>query len=73
VARLQLDLALLKLLPITDRVRVEFRAEVLNAFNSTNFVPVTGVGNINPIAFEVTQLNGEIQSRVTQLTFRVSQ
>jgi hypothetical protein len=65
------DLALVKLVPVTSRVRAEFRAEVLNAFNSTNFVPVTGLG-ASSNGYEVTQLNGEIQARVTQLTFRVS-
>ena len=65
------DLALVKLVPVTSRVRAEFRAEVLNAFNSTNFVPVTGLG-ASSTAYEVTGLNGEITARVTQLTFRLS-
>jgi len=65
------DFAVVKLVPVTGRVRAEFRAEVLNAFNSTNFVPVTGLG-ASSTAYEVISLNGEIAARVTQLTFRVS-
>ncbi len=65
------DLAVVKLVPIAGRVRAEFRAEILNAFNWVNFVPVTGLGT-SQTAFEVTALNGETQSRVTQITVRVS-
>ena len=65
------DLALVKHIPIAGRVRAEFHIEALNAFNWVNFVPVTGIGALET-AYEVTALNGQTTARVTQLTFRVS-
>jgi len=65
------DLSIAKLVPIVGRVRAEFRVELLNAFNSVNFLPVTGVG-ADPNDYEVTRLNGITTSRVMQLVTRVS-
>ena len=36
------DLSLLKTTPLTERVRMEFRAEFFNAFNHTQFIGVQG-------------------------------
>jgi hypothetical protein len=65
------DLAIVKLVPIAGSVRAELRAEVLNAFNWVNFSPVTGIG-ASSVAYEVGQVLGETQARVVQITARVS-
>ena len=65
-------------MPIKGRTNFEFRFEILNLFNNANFVP-TGLGtgtNLNtPSAgsangYEVTQLTGTQNARLTQLVFR---
>ena len=66
------DLSIVKLVPIAGRVRAEFRLEMLNAFNIVNFSPVTGVGSTTATGYEVTGLTGLTSARVTQLVFRVS-
>ena len=66
------DLSIVKLVPIVGRVRAEFRMEMLNAFNWVNFNPVTGVGGTTASAFEVTGLNGAVTARIIQLVTRVS-
>ena len=66
------DLSIVKLVPIAGRVRAEIRAELLNAFNVVNFSPVTGVGSTTATGYEVTGLTGLTSARVTQLVFRVS-
>jgi hypothetical protein len=55
----------------TGRVRAEFRLEMLNAFNTVNFVPVTGIGN-DPDDFEVVNLTGATVARVVQLVTRIT-
>jgi len=65
------DLSVVKLVPIVGRVRAEFRMEMLNAFNWVNFNPVTGIGD-DPDDFEVTGLNGAVTSRIIQLVARVT-
>jgi len=64
------DLSVVKLVPIVGRVRAEFRVEMLNAFNWVNFNPVTGVGGSSASSFEVTGLNGG--ARIVQLVARVT-
>jgi len=66
------DLSIVKLVPIVGRVRAEFRMEMLNAFNWVNFQPVTGVGGTTASSFEVTGLNGAVSARIIQLVARVS-
>jgi Carboxypeptidase regulatory-like domain len=74
------DIGVFKQVKITSGVNVEFRLEILNAFNNVNFIP-TGLGtgtNLNqPNAanannYEVTQLTGTQNARLTQLVFRVN-
>ena len=65
------DLSVVKLVPIAGRVRAEVRIEMLNAFNWVNFAPVTGIGNVTT-AYEVTALTGATTARITQLVFRVT-
>jgi len=65
------DVSVVKLVPIVGRVRAEFRLEMLNAFNFVNYVPVTGVGT-DPDAYEVTGLNGAVTARIIQIVSRVT-
>jgi hypothetical protein len=65
------DLSIVKLVPIAGRVRAEVRFELLNAFNLVNFSPVDDLGDERD-DFEVTGLTGLTNARVTQLVFRVS-
>ena len=66
------DLSIVKLVPIVGRVRAEFRLEMLNAFNVVNFSPVTGVSSTTATGYEVTGLTGATTARVIQLVGRVS-
>jgi hypothetical protein len=67
-----MDLSIVKLVPIKGRVRAEFRIEMLNAFNTVNFNPVTGIGGDTRDDFEVTNLTGLTTSRVVQIVGRVT-
>jgi len=63
------DLSIAKLIPLKGTARLEFRFEMLNAFNTVNYNPVTGIGS-DPTDYEVTALNGVTQSRITQIVSR---
>jgi hypothetical protein len=65
------DLSILKQVPIKGRTNVELRLEFLNVLNKANFVPV-GLGNLgsNANSYEVTTLTGTQTSRVMQLVAR---
>jgi hypothetical protein len=67
-----MDISIVKLVPITGRVRAEFRIEMLNAFDLVNFSPNSGVGSTNADGYEVTGLTGLTNARVIQLVSRVS-
>ncbi|HEY0876750.1 MAG TPA: TonB-dependent receptor [Vicinamibacterales bacterium] len=62
------DMSVVKRVPIKGRVNAEFRAELLNAFNTPWFSPVTGTGN-NPDNFRVTGASG---GREVQLVWRIN-
>jgi hypothetical protein len=62
------DLSTTKRIPIKGRVNVEFRAEMLNAFNTPWFDPVTGVGD-DPDDYRVDSADS---GRVVQLIWRVN-
>ena len=49
------DLSVLKQVPIKGRTNLELRFEILNLFNRANFIPV-GIGNLgsNANSYEVT-------------------
>ena len=66
-----MDISVVKAVPISGRVRAEFRLELLNAFNWVNYTPVTGLGN-DPDDFEVTGLAGTPSARIIQLVSRVT-
>ncbi|HSG02009.1 MAG TPA: hypothetical protein VLA20_12795, partial [Vicinamibacterales bacterium] len=67
-----MDLSVVKAVPIVGRVRAEFRVEMLNAFNWINYSPATGVGSSTRDGFETNSLTGITQSRIIQLVSRVS-
>jgi hypothetical protein len=65
----QHDISIAKKVRLAGRTDFEFRAEMLNAFNNVNFVPVGGIGNA--IAnYRVTGLTGTNTARVVQLVAR---
>jgi hypothetical protein len=67
----QHDISIAKKIRLVGRSDFEFRAEMLNALNNVNFVPVGGIGNA--IAnYRVTGLTGTNTSRVVQFVFRVN-
>ena len=66
------DLALVKSAELLGGARLEFRVELLNAFNNVNFVPVAGVGGTTLANYEVTGLTGINTSRQVQLTGRLT-
>ncbi len=67
----QTDLRVSKRTTILGRLNIEFAAELLNAFNQANFVPVNGIGN-NIASYEVTALTGTNTARVAQLVSRIN-
>jgi len=74
------DVGISKEFPIKGRLRLLIRAELLNAFNIANFIPVTAggastadrpVNNFTNLAnYEVTQTTGD--PRIAQLVARIS-
>jgi hypothetical protein len=68
----QSDLRLAKRTQIVGRVNFEFSAEMLNVFNTANFVP-NGTGNSNVLTdYLVTGLTGTNTARVVQLVSRIN-
>jgi hypothetical protein len=78
----QVDIGITKRIPLFKGTSTEFKIDVLNAFNFTNFVPVGGMvagtttantdnraNGINPDNYDVTTLVGN--ARVVQLTARI--
>ena len=77
----QHDIRLSKRTAIVGRVNVEFAAELLNAFNHPNFLPLTGndasglgsgLGSSTLTGYQLTRLNGTNTSRVIQLVSRIN-
>ena len=67
----QHDLRFSKRTRIAGTVDFEFAAEMLNAFNQANFVPVGGIGS-TLANYEVTTLTGTNTSRVIQIVTRIN-
>ncbi len=67
----EVDISIMKQVPIAGRTRAEFRIEMLNAFNFVNYVPVTGIGS-NPTNYEISGVTGATTARVIQLVTRIS-
>ena len=78
----QVDIGITKRIPLFKGTSTEFKIDVLNALNFTNFVPVSGMvagtttantdnraNGINPDNYDVTTLVGS--ARVVQLTARI--
>jgi Carboxypeptidase regulatory-like domain/TonB dependent receptor-like, beta-barrel len=81
----QFDIGVAKRVRIASQANVEFRFDVLNAFNNVNFVPVSGMvggttpttdntnnraNGANPDDYDVTTLTGVNSARVVQLVAR---
>jgi len=62
------DLSTVKRIPVGERKSIEFRAEFQNAFNTTYFTPVAGIGS-NPDSYRVT---GADSGRTIQIVSRFS-
>lgn len=57
------DMAFVKNIPVTERIRMQFRAEFFNTFNHTNFsVNAAGVTSGGTTAASVTQANPSLAS-----------
>ncbi|MEX2663208.1 MAG: hypothetical protein WD227_14860, partial [Vicinamibacterales bacterium] len=67
----EVDISLMKTVPIVKRIRAEFRIEMLNAFNSVNYVPRASTST-NLANHEVIGLTGLNTARVVQLVSRIS-
>jgi hypothetical protein len=67
----EVDISIMKMLPIVNRIQAEFRIEMLNAFNWVNYTPVTGLGS-NPASYEINGLTGTNTARVVQLVSRIT-
>ncbi|MGB8523200.1 MAG: hypothetical protein WCD43_09550, partial [Candidatus Acidiferrales bacterium] len=66
--RTNLDLALAKTTPITERVAAEFRVEAFNIFNHTEF----GNPTVNPNSGTFGQITSTFDPRILQLALRVT-
>jgi hypothetical protein len=62
------DMSAVKRIPIKGRLNFEFRAELLNAFNTPWFTPVLGIGT-DPDDYRVESTNG---AREVQLVWRIN-
>jgi hypothetical protein len=62
-----LNLGIAKSFKVKGSSRIEFRAQLINAFNMANFTPV-GVASSTPSAYEVTGLSDG--PRIAELVFR---
>jgi hypothetical protein len=80
----QFDIGISKRVSVWSQASLEFRADILNAFNNVNFVPVSGMvagtttandnnraNGSNPDNYDVTTLTGTNSARVVQLTARI--
>ncbi|HEY0873418.1 MAG TPA: TonB-dependent receptor [Vicinamibacterales bacterium] len=67
----QHDISIAKRIPIVGRTNVEFRFEMLNAFNQHNFDPVAGISD-DPSDWLVTGLSGTNSARVIQIVSRIN-
>ncbi|MFB3854161.1 MAG: carboxypeptidase regulatory-like domain-containing protein [Vicinamibacterales bacterium] len=63
-----MDLSVAKRFEIRGRVNFDFRAEMFNVLNRTNFTPVTGLGS-DPSGYEVTSATS---GRTVQLVWRIN-
>lgn len=68
----EVDISIMKALPIINRIQAEFRIEMLNAFNRVNYVPVAGVGSTTAAGYEVSGQTGTNTARVVQLVSRIT-
>jgi hypothetical protein len=74
----QVDLSVVKRVPLRGRMSAEFHLDMLNVFNNVNFIPVGGTtitnnraDGSNPDGYDVTALVGGNQARILQLVGRL--
>ena len=53
-----MDISFLKEVRLAGRKNVQFRFDLLNAFDAVNLTPVAGVGSTTASGYEITQANG---------------
>ena len=68
----QHDIRFSKRTKIVGRTNFEFAAEMLNAFNHPNFIPVSGIGSSTLAGYQLTGLSGTDTRRTVQLVLRVN-
>lgn len=69
----QHDIRISKKTTLVGHTNLEFAAQLLNAFNHPNFLPVAGTTAANPAtiaSYQLTGLQGQEGARVIQLEFR---
>jgi hypothetical protein len=71
----QHDIRISKQTRLVGRTNIEFAAQLLNAFNNTNFLAVAGTSANNPAtiaSYQLTGTQGQESARVIQLEFRIN-
>jgi hypothetical protein len=69
----QHDIRISKRTAVVGRTNLEIAAQLLNAFNHPNFLPVGGVNSNNPALianYRLTGLTGQDTARIIQLEVR---
>ena len=71
------DFAVLKRTPVSEHVNLEFRAELFNIFNHTQFLGPSGISSFNPVTHASTtgtfgQVSAAAPPRIGQLALKLS-
>jgi hypothetical protein len=70
------DMNLVKRIPVTHTVNLEFQWQVFNVFNNVNFNPISGIGSSTLDGYQLNSLssgNAAVdQARTMQMAFRVT-
>jgi hypothetical protein len=71
------DFAVLKRTPVSEHVNLEFRAELFNIFNHTQFLGPSGISSFNPVTHVSTtgtfgQVSAAAPPRIGQLALKLS-
>jgi carboxypeptidase family protein len=68
------DFALLKNTQLTERFSLQFRAELFNIWNHTQFLGPSGISNFNPVSTTSTfgSVSAAVPSRIGQLSLKLN-
>ncbi len=70
------DMNLVKRIPVTHTVNLEFQWQVFNVFNNVNFNPISGIGSSTVDGYQLNSLSSSNaavdQARTMQMAFRVT-